>query len=181
MVDIVVENVVVSAQVADEIDLEKASQQLPEAEYNPTLFPGLTLRSSSPRAAVLLFSSGKAVCTGAKNIDDAKNAVKKVCSMLDSKGFTVHKNPKITVQNIVVSANLKKKMDLESVAVSLKTKVEYQPEQFPGLIYRTNSDIVLLVFSSGKVVGVGGKSKKEMRETLKSFIAELTSAEVIEK
>ena len=182
MVDVVVENIVVSAQVADEIDLDKLSKELPEAQYNPDLFPGLTIRSASPRTAVILFSNGKAVCTGAKNIGDARDAVKKVCGMLGGKGFAVNKNPRVTVQNMVVSTNLKRDIDLGSIADSLKTKVEYEPERFPGLVYRTeSSDVVLLVFNSGRVVGTGGKSKKEMEMALKGLMEEISSIGVIEK
>ncbi|HHH79576.1 MAG TPA: TATA-box-binding protein [Thermoplasmatales archaeon] len=181
MVDVVVENIVVSAQVADEIDLDKLSKELPEAQYNPDLFPGLTIRSASPRTAVIMFSNGKAVCTGAKNIGDARDAVKKVCGMLGGKGFAVNKNPRVTVQNMVVSTNLKRDIDLGSIADSLKTKVEYEPERFPGLVYRTESDVVLLVFNSGRVVGTGGKSKKEMEMALKGLMEEISSIGVIEK
>ena len=61
-----IENVVASASVDAEFDLDKIAATLPNAEYEPEQFPGLVLRLVDPKAAILVFSSGKMVCTGAK-------------------------------------------------------------------------------------------------------------------
>jgi transcription initiation factor TFIID TATA-box-binding protein len=62
------------------------------------------------------------------------------------------------IQNIVASANLHGKVDQEAAAEVLEN-VMYEPEQFPGLIYRMGDPkVVILIFSSGKLVCTGGKS-----------------------
>jgi len=181
MVDVVVENIVASSQIADEIDLNRVSRELSDVEYHPEVFPGLTIRCANPKTAILVFSTGKAVCTGAKSVADAKTAIQRVCNILKEKGFSVYKNPRVTTQNMVASASLKKELDLSSVASSLGPNVEYEPEQFPGLVYRGDSDVVVLLFSSGKMICTGGKSKREVNETIERLMEELSSIEVIEK
>jgi transcription initiation factor TFIID TATA-box-binding protein len=67
---------------------------------------------------------------------------------------------------MVASANLQKKVDLETAA-DLLENVMYEPEQFPGLIYRmSDPKTVLLLFSSGKIVCTGGKSEKMVYDSV---------------
>jgi TATA-box binding protein (TBP) (component of TFIID and TFIIIB) len=64
MADISIDNIVAFAFIADSLDIEQIAEKLPEFKYNPTEFPGLTLKIDNPKSAVLLLSSGKAICTG---------------------------------------------------------------------------------------------------------------------
>jgi len=68
-------------------------------------------------------------------------------------------DPKIEVQNIVASADLGQEINLNTVAITLGLeKVEYEPEQFPGLVYRLDDPkVVVLLFGSGKMVCTGAK------------------------
>jgi transcription initiation factor TFIID TATA-box-binding protein len=139
------------------IDLDAISGNVPGVEYNPEQFPGLVYRLSKPRTATLIFSSGKMVCTGAKSEKEVHNAVKKIIKNLKDRNIVIIGTPEIQIQNIVASANLFAEVNLEKAAFLLEN-VMYEPEQFPGLIYRMNPPkVVLLIFSSGKMVCTGAK------------------------
>ena len=162
-----IENVVASTKLAEEFDLIKIEAELEGAEYNKKKFPGLVYRVKAPKAAFLIFTSGKVVCTGAKNVEDVRTVITNMAKMLKSIGFEkIDLEPEIHVQNIVASADLKARLNLNAVALGLGVEnIEYEPEQFPGLIYRIKQPkVVVLIFSSGKLVITGGKSPEECVE-----------------
>ncbi|MEM0084629.1 MAG: TATA-box-binding protein [Candidatus Methanomethylicia archaeon] len=164
-----IENVVASVVLDQYIDLEAVTKSIPTVDYNPEQFPGLVFRLDKPKTATLIFSSGKMVCTGAKSEKDVKKAIKKIISTLKSKGIVMIGKPKITIQNIVASANLKTNINLEKAALTLEN-VMYEPEQFPGLIYRMNDPkVVLLLFSSGKMVCTGAKKEEQVYEAVEKI------------
>ncbi|MCD6513249.1 MAG: TATA-box-binding protein [Thermoplasmata archaeon] len=177
MVDMKIENVVASTTIAKEIDLSKLKKALPESEYKPEQFPGLVLRLDEPKTAALLFRSGKVVCTGAKTIEDVERAIKKVCDKVASAGFKVYSKPEITVQNIVASANLHAQLNLNAIALAIGLeKIEYEPEQFPGLVYRlTEPRVVILLFGSGKLVCTGARKAEQVKEAIEKITEELGS------
>jgi len=70
MAKIRIENVVASTSLGKELDLPGISKSLEGAEYEPEQFPGLVYRMKNPKAATLLFRSGKVVCTGAKSLEE---------------------------------------------------------------------------------------------------------------
>ena len=82
-----VENIVASTAFADRLDLDLIAQELEGAEYEPEQFPGLVYRLKEPRVAMLLFGSGKIVCTGARKIEDVSRAVEKLAAELSSLGL----------------------------------------------------------------------------------------------
>ncbi|MDD1750197.1 MAG: TATA-box-binding protein [Methanothrix sp.] len=162
-----VENVVASTKLADEFDLHKIEAELEGAEYNKEKFPGLVYRTKAPKAAFLIFTSGKVVCTGAKNVKDVHTAVANMAKTLKSIGVeNIYPEPEIKVQNIVASADLRAALNLNAVALGLGLeKIEYEPEQFPGLVYRIKQPkVVVLIFSSGKLVITGGKTTEDCDE-----------------
>ena len=79
-----IENVVASTSLGQELDLNAIEDALDGAEYNPQQFPGLVYRLDSPKVVVLLFGSGKMVCTGAKVPEDVVRAVQKIAAELRS-------------------------------------------------------------------------------------------------
>jgi transcription initiation factor TFIID TATA-box-binding protein len=164
-IDIV--NVVASTKLAEAFDLPKIEFNLEGAEYNKKKFPGLVYRVKAPKAAFLIFTSGKIVCTGSKNIEDVRTVITTLANTLKSIGFEkVDLDPEIHIQNIVASADLKTNLNLNAVALGLGLEnIEYEPEQFPGLVYRIKKPkVVVLIFSSGKLVITGGKSPEECKE-----------------
>jgi len=157
-----IENVVASATLNHTIDLDTIIKMFPLAEYKPEQFPGLVFRLKKPKTATLIFSSGKMVCTGAKSESQAIKAVEKVVKELKSKGIVIMGKPKTQIQNIVASANLEGRVDLERAAYVLG-RTMYEPEQFPGLIYRMDDpEVVILLFASGKLVCTGAKKEEEV-------------------
>ena len=165
-IDISIENVVASASLDQKIDLLAIMKVFRNVEYRPKQFPGLVFRLKRPKTATLIFGSGKMVCTGAKSEKMARSAVNKVVRELKNNGIIILGKPKIVIQNIVASANLHGKIDLETAA-DIMDNVMYEPEQFPGLIYRMAvPKVVMLLFASGKLVCTGAKHENMVKEAV---------------
>jgi transcription initiation factor TFIID TATA-box-binding protein len=161
-----IENVVASATLHQNIDLNSIVRVFPGVEYRPEQFPGLVYRLKKPKTATLIFSSGKMVCTGAKSERQARKAVMKVVDELKRNGIVILGKPEIMIQNIVASAGLGGAIDLEKSTYSLK-RTMYEPEQFPGLIYRMDDPkVVILLFASGKLVCTGAKKETEVHRAV---------------
>lgn len=161
-----IENIVATVIFEHQLDLDLIEQGVSNIEYNPDQFPGLILRLDSPKVTALIFKSGKMVVTGAKRTQDLIKAVKKILKMFIKSGVTISGKPRIQIQNIVASANLGMEVLLEKAAYLLENTM-YEPEQFPGLIYRlTDPKVVLLIFSSGKMVITGAKSEEEVEKAV---------------
>ena len=79
-----IQNVVASTELGQELNLKPLADDLPTTEYQPESFPGLVFRTQSPKAATLIFRSGKAVCTGAKSVQDVNNALEFVFNELST-------------------------------------------------------------------------------------------------
>jgi transcription initiation factor TFIID TATA-box-binding protein len=151
-------NVVATASLDQTLDLLTIMKTFMNVEYRPKRFPGLVFRLKRPKTTTLIFSTGKMVCTGAKSEKQARSAVRKVVRELKNNGIIILNTPQIEIQNMVASANLQGKVDLEA-ATDIMDNVMYEPEQFPGLIYRmVDPKVVILIFASGKLVCTGGKS-----------------------
>ena len=164
-----IENVVASATLKQNIDLNAIVRIVPYVEYRPEQFPGLVYRLKKPKTATLIFSTGKMVCTGAKNERQAKKAIMKVVDDLKRNGIVIVGEPDIQIVNIVASAGLGGFIDLEKCALSLE-RMMYEPEQFPGLIYRMSEPkTVLLLFSSGKLVCTGARKEIDVEKAVKKL------------
>lgn len=164
-----VENVVAFATLGVDIPLEKLVKEVENTEYEPEQFPGLVYRPTNPRAAALIFSSGKIVCTGAKSIENAKLAMQKVADTIRGVGINVPKKFPIEVENIVASTKIKAQLNLEEIAFMLEN-AEYEPEQFPGLVFRiTEPRVAFLLFSSGKIICTGAHSIDDINKALAKF------------
>ncbi|MCG1004607.1 MULTISPECIES: TATA-box-binding protein [Halobacterium] len=163
-----IENVVASSDLGQELALDQLAVDLDGADYNPEDFPGIVYRLQEPKSATLIFRSGKVVCTGAKSVDDVHEALDIVFDDLRELGIDVDSNPPIEVQNIVSSASLEQSLNLNAIAIGLGLEqIEYEPEQFPGLVYRLDDpDVVVLLFGSGKLVITGGTETDEAQQAL---------------
>src|SRR4030042_4615288 len=185
MMEIKVQNIVASTSFADKLDLDVIAQSLEEAEYEPEQFPGLVYRLSDPKTATLLFRSGKANCTGAKNVEDVKKTVDIIADKLRKLGVEVYKDKdlKIVIQNIVAISDLGTELNLNEVAMGLGLEnVEYEPEQFPGLVYRIKEPkVAMLLFGSGKIVCTGASQTEEVALAVQKLSDELTSLDLIKK
>src|SRR3989449_516065 len=145
------------------------------SEYEPEQFLGLIYRIQEPKTAILLFRSGKVVCTGAKSLENVKTAIDLVSKQIQAAGIPIKKDPEIEVQSIVATSDLGAQIDLNAVAITLGLgSVEYEPEQFPGLVYRIDEPkVVLLMFGSGKVVCTGARKPADVEKAVEKITAEL--------
>jgi transcription initiation factor TFIID TATA-box-binding protein len=157
-----IQNVVATADLNQPLALDGILQVTPGATFNPERFPGLVYKLKKPKTTTLLFSSGKMVCTGAKSTRSAKTAIARIISELKGNGVIIIANPTVEIVNVVASGDLYGTIDLENVAERL-FRTMYEPEQFPGLVYRmTKPEAVFLVFASGKIVCTGTKTETDV-------------------
>ena len=222
-------NVVASTRVAEELDLPDIAIQL-NCEYEPEQFPGVVYRVVDPKLAILMFRSGRAVCTGGKNKDNIHTGIERMIGDLRAAGIETWEldDVEIEVQNMVATyalhypedyngtarmddnhtrvidveggiraatdeeveaedprirgiregeplATLPRRLNLNNLTFHLPfDKVEYEPEQFPGLIYRLDYPrVVCLIFGSGKMVITGARDKSEILEAVQFIQDEL--------
>jgi transcription initiation factor TFIID TATA-box-binding protein len=174
-----IENVVASATLNQKVDLNAVVKGYPGVEYRPEQFPGLVFRLKRPKTATLIFNSGKMVCTGARSEKEARRAIMNVVKELKNGGIIIIRKPELKIQNIVASASLGGKIDLEQ-AVSTLGKTMYEPEQFPGLIYRMDEPrVVILLFASGKLVCTGAKKEQDVYDAVHKLHTSLEEQNLI--
>ncbi|MCP9259104.1 TATA-box-binding protein [Dirofilaria immitis] len=144
------------------IGFEKIALHARNAEYNPKRFAAVIMRIREPRTTALIFSSGKMVCTGAKSEESSRLAARKYARIVQKLGFNA-KFTEFKVQNMVGSCDVRFPIQLEGLCLTHTQFSTYEPELFPGLIYRmVKPRVVLLIFVSGKVVITGAKYKKDI-------------------
>jgi transcription initiation factor TFIID TATA-box-binding protein len=160
--EIAVVNIVVSTALEHDIPLEKMAATLSNTEYNPEQFPGLVIRIKDPKTSALIFSSGKIVCTGAKTLEKVEESIKQIIKYLEKINVKITIKPEIKVQNVVASGNIFRDLNLNELAMKLEN-TEYEPEQFPGLVYKLiDARATFLLFSNGKIVCTGTRSADEV-------------------
>lgn len=152
----------------------------------------------------LIFRSGKVVCTGARNEVDANLGTRKFARILQKLGYPVShfivpvqpvaityeilkqnlsahihfqiKFIEFKIQNLVATVDLRFPIRLEHLNQMHGQFSSYEPELFPGLIYRmVKPRVVLLIFVNGKIVFTGAKTKTEIRESLENIFPILQS------
>src|SRR3989344_5797254 len=171
--EIKVVNIVVSSSLKHDIPLEKMAATLSNTEYNTEQFPGLVIRIKEPKTSALIFSSGKVVCTGARSMDKVEESIKKIIKSLEKINVKITVKPEIKIQNIVASGSVGMDLNLNTLAMKLEN-TEYEPEQFPGLVYKlAAAKATFLLFSNGKVVCTGTKSEQEVHAALDKLIENL--------
>ncbi|OJT11247.1 TATA-box-binding protein, partial [Trametes pubescens] len=151
------QNIVATVNLDCRLDLKTIALHARNAEYNPKRFAAVIMRIRDPKTTALIFASGKMVVTGAKSEDDSRLASRKYARIVQKLGFDA-KFSEFKIQNIVGSCDVKFPIRLEGLAYSHGQFSSYEPELFPGLIYRMiKPKVVLLIFVSGKIVLTGAK------------------------
>lgn len=173
-----IENIVATVILEHDIDIDLLETELPNHVYKPEQFPGVIFRLDKPRATALIFRSGKMVVTGTKSITQLIEAVKRIIKTIDrilkKYGSGVHGKPRVQIQNIVAGGDLHAYVNLEKAAYYLEDCM-YEPEQFPGLIHRMRDPrVVLLIFSSGKMVITGAKEELEVEKAVNQIAHRLS-------
>ncbi|XP_056637171.1 uncharacterized protein LOC130892186 [Diorhabda carinulata] len=169
------QNIVSTVNLSCKLDLKKIALHARNAEYNPKRFAAVIMRIREPRTTALIFSSGKMVCTGAKSEEDSRLAARKYARIIQKLGFPA-KFLDFKIQNMVGSCDVKFPIRLEGLVLTHSSFSSYEPELFPGLIYRmVKPRIVLLIFVSGKVVLTGAKVRQEIYEAFDNIYPILKS------
>ena len=151
------------------LDLRIISRLLPNCVYDQQKFAAITIRIHRPSCTVLLFTSGKMVLTGCRSYIQCVLAAHQVVRLLRKASPGYHfRLRNVKIQNIVGNVDLRLTdhvLDLERFHMDQSIFSTYQRNMFPGLIYRPdNSPVVLLMFSSGKIVITGGKSVSDVAD-----------------
>ncbi|XP_065067746.1 uncharacterized protein LOC135693247 [Rhopilema esculentum] len=163
------QNIVSTVNLGCKLDLKKIALHARNAEYNPKRFAAVIMRIREPRTTALIFSSGKMVCTGAKSEEQSRLAARKYARVIQKLGFPA-KFVDFKIQNIVGSCDVKFAIRLEGLVLAHAQFCSYEPELFPGLIFRmAKPRIVLLIFVSGKVVLTGAKVRSEIYEAFENI------------
>jgi len=163
------QNIVSTVNLGCKLDLKQIALKARNAEYNPKRFAAVIMRIREPKTTALIFSSGKMVCTGAKSEEASRLAARKYARIIQKLGFPT-KFLDFKIQNIVGSCDVRFPIRLEGLAFAHAKYSSYEPELFPGLIYRmVQPKIVLLIFVSGKIVLTGAKVREEIYEAFENI------------
>ena len=182
--EITIQNVVATGSLKHGIDLNAIVKAFPDVEYRPTVFSGLAFRLKKPKTCTLIFKTGKMVCTGAKSEKAARGAIRKVVRELKREGIIITGKPEIKIQNVVASVDLGDvTIDLEDFIYAvngLGKQVMYEPEQFPGAIYRMEEPrCVFLIFTTGKLVCVGATREADVYKAVENLVTILDDVKVL--
>jgi len=160
------QNISSTANLGVRLDLKQIALRCRNTEFNPRRFAAVIMRLREPRATALIFASGKMCVTGTKSTHNAALAAQRFAYIVEKVGF----KPTMIdfkVQNMVGTLDVGFPIRLEGLVYAHSTFASYEPELFPGLIYRLVSPrVVLLIFVSGKVVITGAKTEKDMTDAL---------------
>ncbi len=174
MSDINIQNIVVSCDLfAENLSIDKIVKEIKDVQYDPSRFPGACVRLKEPKVSILVFSSGRVVISGIKSEDMIMKSINVFKNMLKGLGVTFSKKPSWKIQNMVASGNVGFPLDLNKIIYRMEN-TEYNPEQFPGLVYKpTGTRLSFLLFNSGRIVCTGGKSREEISSAVDSLIKRL--------
>jgi transcription initiation factor TFIID TATA-box-binding protein len=177
-----IQNVVASATFSQTLNLNAIANAFIEDTEFKGRFPGLVFTLKKPKATLLIFKTGKMICTGGKSEDEARRAILRATQKLKKCDIYVAGKPEIKITNIVASAILNGFIDLDKLYSSegMEGNILFEPEQFPALIYRWESpQVVFLVFSTGKIVCVGAKKEKDIYDAVEKLQRRLEENEVL--
>jgi len=162
-----IQNISCTATLGVRLDLKKVALKCRNTEFNPRRFGAVIMRLREPRSTALIFSSGKMCVTGVRSTHNATLAAKKFAYIIERVGFKPNDFLDFKVQNIVGTTDVGFPIRLEGLVYAHSAFASYEPELFPGLIYRLVSPrVVFLIFVSGKVVITGAKKEIDLSNAL---------------
>lgn len=168
-------NIVAKLDLGLELDLSYLSTKIPNSTYEPEQYPSLIFRPNE-LPTVLVTRSGILLFTGGDSIEDLEDSYQCISHELEKIGVSdVGGTENMEIVNIVSSFELSSDVDLDYLSVSLGLEnIEYEPEQFPGLVYRIEKGPVVVIFSSGKAVITGAETSTEIlnaADTIRELIS----------
>lgn len=176
-----VQNVVGAADLDRELDLMALATDLTNTDYDPERFAGLLYRTRDPVATVMVFRSGKVTVTGASTIGDMREAFEEFADTLRDLGIPFEPMSEIETQNLVANADLGERLNLSAIAIGLGLEqTEYEPEQFPGLVYRLDApEVVILLFGTGKTVITGATDRMTIETAVETVTERLNDLSLL--
>jgi transcription initiation factor TFIID TATA-box-binding protein len=174
--DLEVVNAVGSGDLRIEIDLNQLTADVEEVQFNPDKYPGAYVRFEEVEPLITIYRTGKYIITGSTSEDEAYRCRKRFLELLSDKGVLDTPDDKwFSMQNFVCTGELDQVQNLNALAIGLGLEyTEYEPEQFPGLVFRPDDHpVVILIFSSGKVVITGAKDITGAEEAFQSLKEDL--------
>lgn len=172
-----IQNVVGTASIDAEIALKEVALDLKGAEYDHESFPGIVYSTNDGSATSLIYRSGKITTTGAQSVTGVEEATYDTIDALSQLGIDVGNDsrPNVTVQNVVSDTDLGEPLNLEAIAIGFGLEnIEYEPEQFPGLLYRLDDPpVMFLLFGTGKLVIVGAETLADAKQGLEVITSQL--------
>tara|TARA_A100001015_G_scaffold103684_1_gene115110 strand:+ start:542 stop:1237 length:696 start_codon:yes stop_codon:yes gene_type:complete len=168
--EIVIQNVVSTFYLGrKKINLKEICSRLKYLEFNPHKFAAATLRLKAPRTTQLIFGSGNVVCTGGKSIKDSCLACRYCVNIFQRSGLRVGFYD-FKIQNVVGSTGIDDPIDLMKLKNDFSVYTSYEPELFPGLIFRLSAPkVVYLLFRSGRIVVTGAKTEAQLKKYWDTF------------
>lgn len=163
--DVKIQNVVCTIDFGIELDLITIASKISRAEHNPSRFPAVIIKMIVPRATALIFKSGKVVITGTKTKRDSYLGAQKLARLLQSIGYSdcQARESQMKVRNMTATCSIGIPLSLEGFLYAHVDNSTYEPELFPGLIYKlADPKVVMLIFVSGKIVVTGAKNEDEI-------------------
>ena len=184
MTELEIANVVASGRLGREFDLAAVSKsnklnndsRIETVEHSQKSGERVLVRFGTPSVLGILSRKGACIITGAKSLEEAEETKEIFLDALqNAKIISNCSIDNFDIQNIVFTTTLAESLDLNAVSILLGLEnVEYEPEQFPGLVYRPEgTSCVFLLFASGKIVITGGKSKQAARDATEFVKTEL--------
>lgn len=177
-------NVVGSGSLGVELNLERVAADICSiAEYDPDNYPGMYIRFEEDAPLITLYRTGKYIVTGADSVEEAQRVRKRFLSLLNENGMIPNPDDEwFRIQNLVCTAELEESLNLNALTIGLGLEeTEYEPEQFPGLIYRPpDVNSVVLLFASGRVVITGSSDLDVAQQTfvaLQDEVADLLATD----
>jgi len=151
------------------LDLSYIHANSSNTTYNPKKFNPIIMRWKEPKSTALIFSSGKIVITGTKTEESTKIAAQIFVKELEKLQIPVH-FLRFRITNIVASGELPFRppiFDNQFLPTNKMKFVDYEPELFPGLFYRTG--VTIIVFRSGKIIITNAKTREQIYDAYTAF------------
>ena len=181
MEKITIENIVTTTQLKTELNIEQLARNIKDSTYDPNEFPGLIIKYKLPKTVAIIFSNGKIISTGAKNLDDSEDIINNTIKKIQEFENIILPKTELKIQNIVASYEFGKKLNLSSISKKLMFEnIEFFPDQFLGLIYKNrNPDTTLIIFESGKIICTGAENFDDIYSSINLLKDKLTSINVL--
>ncbi len=169
-------NAVGGGDLQEEVDLDELYQTISgdEVRYDPEYWPGLYIRFTSDSPAILVFRTGKYNIAGADSVEELLDVNEQFLTRLQE--LDIGKNhSEFEIRNLVFLGSYSRELNLDQIVVALGLEnAEYEPEQFPGVLYKPDGvQGTFLIFRNGKVILTGAIRQDASNSAFEDLFSEL--------